>query len=102
MNPILQEILDSPTQEIVLTGERKREFVRAYLEKNFHSAFFAARALIDCERVTVAPVGAAPGPGVVFSVGAGRQWTFEGKEPRDDPRSRWEEAQKSKLDSGRR
>jgi hypothetical protein len=101
MSSILQEILDNPTQEIVLTGERKREFVRAYLEKNFHTAFFQARALIDCERVTVAPVGAAPGGGVVFSEGAGRKWTFEGKEPRDDPRSRWEESQKSNLDRRR-
>jgi hypothetical protein len=94
MTPILQEILDQPTQEIILTGERKREFVREYLASNFHSAFFSARALIDCERVIVGPVGGEPSAGVVFNVGQGRKWALEGKEFRDDPRSRWEESHK--------
>ena len=96
MSPILQEILDNPTQEIVLTGERKKEFVRAYLETDFHSAFFTARSLIDAERVIVAPVGKSPSSGIVFGDACGRKWSFEGKEVRDDPRARWEESQQEK------
>lgn len=91
---ILQEILDAPQEEIVLTGERKREFVREYLKQSFHTAFFQARALIDCERIIVGPVDGKPSAGVVFSQGQGRQWAIEGKEFRDDPRARWEGSQK--------
>jgi len=89
---LITEIANSdPSKEFVLTGEQKREFVMAYLERNFFAGFFDGYALADAKAIIVGPLNGKVSRGTVFAKAMGREWAFEpGEPPEDDPRRMWD------------
>lgn len=91
MNLVDEISAASPAEEIVLTGERKRDFVMAYLDRNFFAGFFDGYALADAKAIIIGPQNGAVSRGTVFNRAMGREWAFEpGKPPEDDPRRMWD------------